>query len=259
MTWEVPGRTEDHYPEGACRCGTDRGRGGPRGHAVVPAGGDPGRRVRAVRQHDLHAVKCPGCGREHCAPRPAGVPAAALSIGPRLRALCVYLVVHQHVPVERCRQLIADVTGAAVSDGFIHSCLAEASSLAAGTVAVIRALIAASPVAGSMRRRCGPARPGRRSTSTARSPSGSRRLPGRPQPGLHGGCGSCRISRESRSPTGTRITGIPGGSTSAGTRHAVHTCCATSRTAPRPTPAPSGPCRRSVRYAAWTPCLARRP
>ncbi len=47
----------------------------------------------------------------------------ALSIGPRLPALAVYLVVLQHVPVERCRQLIADVTGC--RDGFIHSCLAE--------------------------------------------------------------------------------------------------------------------------------------
>jgi hypothetical protein len=30
-------------------------------------------------------------------------------------------VVFQHVPVERCRLLIADVTGALVSDGFVHS------------------------------------------------------------------------------------------------------------------------------------------
>ena len=65
------------------------------------------------------------------AARPAGVPDSALSTGPRLRALAVYLVVFQHVPVERCRQLIADVTGAAVSDGFVHSCLAKAASLAA--------------------------------------------------------------------------------------------------------------------------------
>jgi hypothetical protein len=76
------------------------------------------------------------------------VPESALSIGPRLRALAVYLVVFQHVPVERCRQLIADVTGALVSDGFIHSCLARAASLAAEVVALIRALITASPVAG---------------------------------------------------------------------------------------------------------------
>ena len=62
-------------------------------------------------QHDLHEARC-ACGRTHAAGRPAGVPDSALSIGPRLRALAVYLVVFQHVPVERCRQLIADVTGA---------------------------------------------------------------------------------------------------------------------------------------------------
>jgi hypothetical protein len=52
------------------------------------------------------------------------------------------------VPVERCQQLIADVTGAAVSEGFIHSCLAKAASLAADVVRLIRILIAAAPVAG---------------------------------------------------------------------------------------------------------------
>ena len=98
-------------------------------------------------QHDLHRARC-ACGKTHVAPRPAGVPDAALSIGPRLRALAVYLVVFQHVPVERCRQLIADVAGAAVSEGFIHSCLARAASLAGEVVALIRALITAAPVAG---------------------------------------------------------------------------------------------------------------
>jgi transposase len=82
------------------------------------------------------------------AARPAGVPDSALSIGPRLRALAVYLVVFQHVPVERCRRLIADVTGAVVSDGFIHSCLATAAGLAADVVRLIRTLITAAPVAG---------------------------------------------------------------------------------------------------------------
>jgi len=93
-------------------------------------------------QHDPHEVRCP-CGREHAAPRPAGVPGSALPVGPRLRALAVYLVVFQHVPVERCRLLIADVTGALVSDGFVHSCLAKAASLLKDVVALIRALITA--------------------------------------------------------------------------------------------------------------------
>ena len=112
-------------------------------------------------QHDLHQARC-ACEKTHVASRPAGVPDSALSIGPRLRALAVYLVVFQHVPVERCRQLIADVAGAAVSEGFIHSCLARAASLAGEVVALIRALITASAVAGfdETTLRSGPPTPG---------------------------------------------------------------------------------------------------
>src|SRR5689334_12516895 len=147
MTWEVPDRTEDHHPEGACSCGRDLADAADLGVArsyqqeEIPA-------AAAERvQHDLHRAGC-ACGRAHVAARPAGVPDSALSMGPRLRALAVYLVVFQHVPVERCRQLIAGVTGALVSDGFVHSCLAKAASLAADVVALIRALITAAPVAG---------------------------------------------------------------------------------------------------------------
>jgi transposase len=147
MRWEVPDRTEDHYPGGACSCGRDLADASDLGVArsyqqeEIPA-------AAAERvQHDLHKAEC-ACGRTRVAPRPAGVPDSALSIGPRLRALTVYLVVFQHVPVERCRQLIADMTGALVSDGFVHSCLAKAASLAAEVVALTRALITAAPVAG---------------------------------------------------------------------------------------------------------------
>jgi transposase len=147
MSWEVPDRIQDHYPEGGCLCGRDLADAADLGVArsfqqeEIPAA--PAQRV----QHDLHERRC-ACGRTHVAARPAGVPDSALSIGPRLRALVVYLVIFQHVPVERCRQLITDMTGAVVSDGFIHSCLAKAASLAADVVALIRALITAAPVAG---------------------------------------------------------------------------------------------------------------
>ncbi|HTQ90631.1 MAG TPA: transposase, partial [Streptosporangiaceae bacterium] len=147
MRWEVPDRTEDHYPQGGCACGRDLADAADLGvtrsyqQEEVPAA--PAERV----QHDLHEVRC-ACGRPRVAGRPAGVPDSALSVGPRLRALAVYLVVFQHVPVERCQQLITDVAGAAVSAGFVHSCLAKAASLAADVVRLIRTLITAAAVAG---------------------------------------------------------------------------------------------------------------
>ena len=188
MTWEVPDRTEDHYPEGACSCGADLADAADLGVArsfqqeEIPA-------AAAERvQHDLHSAKC-ACGKTHVAPRPAGVPDSALSIGPRLRALAVYLVVFQHVPVERCRQLIADVAGAAVSEGFIHSCLAKAASLAGEVVALIRALITASAVAGFDETTLRSGRPGEevRPRRVHRAVLGV--LAGHPQPGRHAGRG----------------------------------------------------------------------
>ena len=186
MTWEVPDRTEDHHPGGACSCGRDLADAADLGVArsyqqeEIPAA--PAERV----QHDLHEARC-ACGRVHVAARPAGVPDSALSIGPRLRALAVYLVVFQHVPVERCRQLIADVTGAAVSDGFVHSCLAKAASLAAEVVRLIRALITAAAVAGfdETTLRSGPAGE-KKYVHGAFTERVLRLLAGRPQPGLHG-------------------------------------------------------------------------
>lgn len=44
--------------------------------------------------------------------------------------------------------LLADVAGAAVSAGFIHSCLRKTADLAAGVVRLIRTLITAARVAG---------------------------------------------------------------------------------------------------------------
>jgi transposase len=147
MCWAEPDETRNYYPRGTCACGAGLGSaldlGVARSYQQLEIPEPSARRI----QHDLHLGLC-GCGREHLAARPAGVPDAPVSIGPNLRALAVYLVVFQHVPVERCRDLIADVTGAAVSAGFIHSCLRAAADLAAGVIKLIAALIIAARVAG---------------------------------------------------------------------------------------------------------------
>jgi transposase len=147
MTWAEPDDTRDYYPAGTCECGADlsgaRDAGVARSFQQLEIPEPSAQRV----QHDLHRGVC-GCGREHVAARPPGVPDAALSVGPQLRALAVYLVIYQHVPVERCRQLIADATGAVVSAGFIHSCLRTAASLAADVIKLIKTLITAAHVAG---------------------------------------------------------------------------------------------------------------
>lgn len=148
MRMRDPDETLEHYPEGACECGLNLGDAADLGVARFYQQEDvpepqPSRRY----QHNLHKARC-ACGKVHVAERPDGVPDAPLSVGPRLSAMAVYLAVFQHVPVERARQLISDLTGGVVSAGFVHSCLARAAGLVQDSVALIRTLIAASPVAG---------------------------------------------------------------------------------------------------------------
>ena len=158
ITWAQPDEVADHYPAGRCGCGADLAGAADLGVArsfqqlEVPL-------ITARRiQHDLHQARC-GCGTVHVAARPGGAGSSAVSIGPNLRALAVYLMVFQHVPAERCARLIADVTGAEVSVGFVHSCLARAACVVADVVKLIKTLITAAYVAGfdETTLRCGPA------------------------------------------------------------------------------------------------------
>jgi transposase len=86
-----------------------------------------------------HKVRC-RCGRVTAAAVPDDVPDAPC-YGPRLRALAAYLVVYQHVPVERAAQLIADVTGAVPSTGWIAAVTAQAAGLVTPSLDLIRALL----------------------------------------------------------------------------------------------------------------------
>jgi hypothetical protein len=148
MRWRRADEVLDHFPQGDCACGAALADAGDLGVARSYQQEDVPEPQRSRRfQHDLHRARC-ACGRVHVAARPAGVPDAPLSVGPRLPAMAVYLSVFQHVPVERAQALIADLTGGVVSAGFVHSCLGKAAGLVTDAVRLVRTLIAASPVAG---------------------------------------------------------------------------------------------------------------
>jgi transposase len=77
-----------------------------------------------------------------------------------LRALVVYLIIYQHVPVERCVRLIADLTGGTgPSAGFVHGMLARCAAVLGEVVALIKTAVIAAAVAGfdETTIRCGPA------------------------------------------------------------------------------------------------------
>jgi len=92
-----------------------------------------------VTETRWHKVAC-GCGVVTAEPVPAGVPDCPY-YGPQLATLAVYLLVYQHVPVERAAELIRDVTGAEPSTGWIASQLVKAASLVDTPNRLIMALL----------------------------------------------------------------------------------------------------------------------
>jgi hypothetical protein len=160
MGWvNIPDERVPHRPHGHCGCGLDladaRDVGVERSHQVHDL---PEVRIK-VSQHDVYRVRCV-CGAEHLGSLPAEVSSAPASYGANLKALTVYLLVYQHVPVQRCVQLIADVCGGTgPSDGFVHGMLARCASAVAEVVRVIKTLIVVAHVVGfdETTVRCGPA------------------------------------------------------------------------------------------------------
>jgi len=140
-----PDEVIDHVPAACTGCG-----GGLDGAEEV---GVVVRQVRdvplvtaTVTEHRMHKRVC-GCGTVTAAAAPAGVDAPAC-YGSNLRAVAVYLVVFQHVPVERAALLIADLTGAAVSTGWVSAQVARAAEALTEVEALIKAMIVASLVIG---------------------------------------------------------------------------------------------------------------
>jgi transposase len=235
LAWsENPDQTVPLFPRGACACGADLADAAHLGVAASHQQVDIPEMTARVIQHDLHEVAC-RCGRVHRAPAPpaAGMP-GTVTYGISLQAWCVYLMAAHAIPVHRCAELIAALTGAEPSPGFVHGMLARAAAAVRYANALIRALIITAAVicADETPSGSGPARRPARSTcwSHARTcspitswatgpwtPSGVSCSPACPAP--------------SSSTTGTRTTtSYPASSTSS----AQLTCSGTSKTPPSP-------------------------
>jgi hypothetical protein len=160
MGWvAVPDETVPHRPIGRCGCGTELARahdvGVERSHQVHDL---PEVHIR-VWQHDVYRVRC-ACGTEHVGSLPGEVSTAPSSYGPNLKSLVVYLLIYQHVPVQRCVQLIADLCGGTgPSDGFVHGMLSRCAQAVGEVITMIKSLVTLAHVVGfdETTLRCGPA------------------------------------------------------------------------------------------------------
>lgn len=101
-------------------------------------------RLRVV-EHLAERRRCRCCGYVSAGSFPAGV-AAPAQYGARLRALGVYLVVHQHLPYERACQLLCDLCCARVSTGTLKAWVEQSAAGLADFAEDLRALLRAEPV-----------------------------------------------------------------------------------------------------------------
>lgn len=96
-----------------------------------------------VTEHVVETRRC-ACGQETAAAFPAEA-ASPACWGPRVRALCVYLLIYQHVPAARTAELLAAM-GAAVSVGFVAAQPARSAEQLAGWLVELRSRLCGEPV-----------------------------------------------------------------------------------------------------------------
>ncbi len=96
-----------------------------------------------VTEHRMERRRC-ACGCETKTPAPPQATAPAC-YGPGVRALAVYLAVHQHLPYDRMAQLFADVVGIEISVGALAQMVAEAGGALGLFSAVVRDLLQEAP------------------------------------------------------------------------------------------------------------------
>ena len=152
-----PDETVQVFPETCADCGVGLADGADAGVSSRQVFDVPPVTVR-VTEYMLYKKQC-RCGCVTTATPPAGVADAPVSYGPNLQAFVAYLLVFQHVPVHRAAMLIADLTGARPSTGFVHGILRRCAHALGEVMTLVKTLVTRATVAGfdETTLRCGPA------------------------------------------------------------------------------------------------------
>jgi transposase len=139
-----PDEVVEHVPARCGRCGRDLDGAVVVGVQARQVFDLPALRLGVI-EHRAQRRRC-GCGSVTAAAFPAQARAAAC-YGPGVRALVCYLLVHQHLPIDRAAQLCSDVLGATVATGTLARVMAEVAGGLGGFVEVVGEQLAAGPVA----------------------------------------------------------------------------------------------------------------
>lgn len=99
-----------------------------------------------VTEHRARSKRCGGCGRSTTASFPAEA-SARVGYGPRIKALCVYLMNYQLLPYERTSELLEDLFGEpAPGVGTLHSTLKSCFEGLQDTEEAIKAGLTEAPL-----------------------------------------------------------------------------------------------------------------
>src|SRR5258706_1443022 len=140
----VPDAVEEHRPAvcTACQAALD-------GAPVVRRERRQVQEVPPVRllvtEHQALHVRCPRCQQVSVGAFPAETPSRA-QYGPQLRALAVYLVEEQLVPLGRVQQLLCDLVGVRLGRGTLVRWIQQASATLAPVEAQLTAALRQAPV-----------------------------------------------------------------------------------------------------------------
>jgi len=139
-----PDEVVEHAPDRCGGCGAELAEAAVVGVEARQVFDLPPLRLGVV-EHRAERRRC-ACGTITAGAFPEHARAAAC-YGPGVRALVCSLCVHRHLPVDRAAQLLADVLGAGVATGTLAAVMAEGAAALGGFVEVVRAGLAAAPVA----------------------------------------------------------------------------------------------------------------
>jgi transposase len=104
----------------------------------------PAVRLRVTEYQALH-VRCPSCQAVRVGSFPAEAPSRA-QYGPQLRALAVYLVEEQLIPLGRVQRLLADLVGVRLGRGTLVRWIGQASAMLGPVEAELTAALRQTPV-----------------------------------------------------------------------------------------------------------------
>jgi transposase len=139
---DSPDEVFDHAPQACAGCGAGLGEAEVTAVARRQVIDIP---VPVVTEHRAQTRRCRCCGTATTASFPDAV-RAPVSYGPRVRAIVVYLLARQHIPVQRSAEAMADLFGVKISTGTVDAIYNDASRRLGGFIVALVALLRSLPV-----------------------------------------------------------------------------------------------------------------